>query len=133
MFYTLLIMSLFIIYLLLFVLSLGDEIKDLYNAVVHLKEYAHVNVNTNTGKHLITYLADKLYSCFASIFNILPLTVTRFHIMRLLRPHTNYKSTDQTFIVRVVSIWNSLLLDLIYSRSSRAYRLSLLPRVASHP
>jgi len=63
---------------------------------------------------------------FASIFNILPPTVTRFHNMRLLRPRTNYKTTDQTFIVQVVSICNSLLPDILSFCSSRAFRLPLL-------
>jgi len=49
--------------------------------------------------------------------------------MRLLRPHTNYKTTDQTFIVRVVSTWNSLLPDILSSRNSRTFRQSLLRRI----
>jgi len=51
---------------------------------------------------LINIFVGDINVDFASIFNILPPTVTRFHNMRLLRPHTNYKSTDQTFTVRVV-------------------------------
>jgi len=68
---------------------------------------------------LFNIFVGDIHVDLASIFNILPPTVTRFHNMRLLRPRTNYKTTDQTFIVRVVSTWNSLLPDILSSQNSR--------------
>jgi len=96
-------------------------------------------MNVNSCQRFLIFEKSFLFNIFVgdiqvdlgSIYNILPPTVTRFHNMRLLRPRTNYKTTDQTFIVRVVSTWNSLLPDigLLSSRNSRTFRQSLLRHI----